>query len=141
MNNEELQLLEELKGKIKLSPKERAQLKSLERKAQKEAKQESKATTSKPQTNVFGAVATTKIKPLPIRLTNNERAGLKNRADDLKANNTELVMLELGGLREINETKLIRAAIKLLSEHSDEEIIKAIKDVKMEMFSGAMNDV
>ncbi|GAL15145.1 hypothetical protein JCM19233_6163 [Vibrio astriarenae] len=50
-------------------------------------------------------------------------------------------MRELGGLREINETKLIRAAIKLLSEHSDEEIITAIKDVKMEMFSGAMNDV
>lgn len=134
MNNEERQLLEELKAKTKLQPKERAQLKALQRKAMLEAKQDAKDAKDKPQTNVFGAVATTKIDPLPIRLSSNERAGLKSLADDLKTNKTELVVRELGGLREINQTKLIRAAIRLLSEHTDEEIIEAIKDVKLGMF-------
>jgi hypothetical protein len=44
-----------------------------------------------------------------------------------------LIINELGSEREINDTKLIRAAVYLLKEHSHEEIINAIKQVKLNM--------
>ena len=45
----------------------------------------------------------------------------------------ELVIKQLGSEHEINETKLVRAAVYLLHQQSHEEIINAIKQVKLNM--------
>lgn len=132
MNNEEIQELESLKGKGKLSPKEKARIKALERKAKAETKKES----SSPASNVFATKPTTKIAPLPIRFSDGERTGLRTRGDSIKANSAEMVVMELGSLRDINETKLIRAAVHLLKDRTDEEIVQAIKDVRVGMVRG-----
>ncbi|EDQ00902.1 hypothetical protein KT99_05397 [Shewanella benthica KT99] len=44
-----------------------------------------------------------------------------------------MIIQELGSLREINDTKLIRAAVLLLADVSDEDLIKAIKQVQLNM--------
>ncbi len=54
-------------------------------------------------------------------------------ANDIKSDSMELVIEELGSEREINDTKLVRAAVYLLREHSHAEIIDAIKQVKLNM--------
>ena len=133
MNDEELKQLEALKAKNKLSPAERGQLKVLERKFKQEQRSEQKQNQDKPASNVFATKPTTKIAPLPIRFSSNERSGLTTLANDIKSENLELVINELGSEREINDTKLVRAAIYLLKEHSHEEIVDAIKQVKLNM--------
>jgi len=134
MNNEDQQLLNELTAKAKLSPAERAQLKNLNRKAQAEQKKAA-STDIKKAANVFAVKSTTKVFPLPIRFLPDERAGLRTRADDLKIDSLDEIIEVLGmeGEREINETKLVRAAVYLLREHSNSEIINAIKQVKLQM--------
>ncbi len=131
MTNEEQQQLADLKAKKKLSGGERAQLKALERKA----KQAEKGATpdTKPQSNVFATKPTTKINPLPIRFSGGERVGLTELANDIKTESQELIITELGSEREINDTKLVRAAVYLLKQHSHAEIIEAIKQVKLNM--------
>ncbi|NOH36536.1 hypothetical protein [Vibrio chagasii] len=127
--DKDAELLAELKQKKKLTGSERAQLKMLERKinrAEKPSKQESKS-------NVFATKPTTKINPLPIRFSNDERTGITELANDIKTNNLELVITELGSEREINDTKLVRAAVYLLKQHSHEDIVDAIKQVKLNM--------
>ncbi len=127
--NKDVQLLAELKQKKKLTGAERAQVKMLERKisqSEKPVKQESKS-------NIFATKPTTKINPLPIRFSNNERTGITELANDIKTNNLELVITELGSEREINDTKLVRAAVYLLKKQSHEEIVDAIKQVKLNM--------
>lgn len=126
MTNEQQQQLIELRAKAKLLPAEKATLKNLERLEKKEQ--------SKPATNnVFATKPTTKIQPLPIRFSKAERTGLSELGKDLKRNNLALIIEELGSENEINETKLIRAAILLMKERSQEEIINAIKEVKLNM--------
>ena len=127
--DKDAELLAELKQKKKLTGSERAQFKMLERKiyrAEKPSKQESKS-------NVFATKPTTKINPLPIRFSNDERTGITELANDIKTNNLELVITELGSEREINDTKLVRAAVYLLKQHSHEDIVDAIKQVKLNM--------
>lgn len=131
MLNVDNQLLNQLKSKKKLTPTERAQLKALERKAKQQQKQEQKE--RKPKGNVFATIPTTKITPLPIRFTSGERVGLATLADDIKSESMELVINTLGSAREINDTKLVRAAVYLLQMHSHEEIVDAIKQVKLNM--------
>lgn len=131
MLNVDNQLLNQLKSKKKLTPTERAQLKALERKAKQQQKQEKKE--RKPKGNVFATIPTTKITPLPIRFTSGERVGLTTLADDIKSESMELVINTLGSAREINDTKLVRAAVYLLQMHSHEEIVDAIKQVKLNM--------
>ncbi|MGF1836781.1 hypothetical protein [Photobacterium sanguinicancri] len=131
MLNVDNQLLNQLKSKKKLTPTERAQLKALERKAKQQQKQEQKE--RKPKGNVFATIPTTKITPLPIRFTSGERVGLTTLADDIKSESMELVINTLGSAREINDTKLVRAAVYLLQMHSHEEIVDAIKQVKLNM--------
>ena len=131
MLNADNQLLNQLKSKKKLTPTERAQLKALERKVKQQQKQEQQE--SKPKGNVFATVPTTKITPLPIRFTSGERVGLTTLADDIKSEDMELVINTLGSAREINDTKLVRAAVYLLQTHSHEEIVDAIKQVKLSM--------
>lgn len=130
MTNDEKQLLAELEAKSKLGPKEKAQLKNLKLQLKKEkAKEEPGNKIS----NVFGTEATTTIKPLPIRFSSSERAGITTRGKDIKANNKELIITKLGREGEVNDTKLIRAAVLLMQQHTDEEIIDAIQQVKLNM--------
>lgn len=130
MTNDEQVLLAELRAKKKLTGGERAKIKALERK-EKQANKE--VVDTKTVANVFAIKPTTTLKPLPIRFSSDERAGLTELANDIKAENPELIVSELGSLREINDTKLIRAAIHLLKQHSHNEIVDAIKQVKMNM--------
>lgn len=122
--------LDELKAKKSPTGSERAQIKVLERELKQAQKKESEA---KKTSNVFATKPTTKANPLPIRFAGNERAGLTNLANDIKSDSLELVIEQLGSEREINETKLVRAAVYLLHQHSHEEIIDAIKQVKLNM--------
>ncbi len=114
----------------KLKPAEKAQLKNLQRKLKSEAKEDNEHAV---KTNVFGKIATTKIHPKPIRFLEHELIGLATRRDSLKTNQPEMIIEELGNLREINDTKLIRAAVLLLANVSDYELIKAIKQVQLNM--------
>jgi hypothetical protein len=123
----------ELKAKSKLTPQEKGELGALERLAKKQNE-----ITERPEkqvrTNTFGAVATTKIVPKPIRFLETELTALATRGDTLKTNCSKMIIEELGSMREINSTKLIRAGLVLLMEADDETVIRAIKDVQMKMF-------
>ena len=130
MLNDEQQL-QELKEKKKLTGIERAQIKVLERKIKQN--QKDNKVEIKVKTNVFATKPTTNINPLPIRFSGGERIGLTELANDIKSNNIELVITELGSEREINDTKLVRAAVYLLKQHTHEEIVEAIKQVKLNM--------
>jgi hypothetical protein len=125
MTNQEQRLIE-LKNISKKTAKEKAEIKVLEH----AIKQQNKTNFKK---NIFATQATTKINPLPIRFTKNDRTRLSNLANDLKNDNKELIIDELGDLREINDTKLLRAAVLLLVNTPHKEIIKAIKLVKKDM--------
>ncbi len=115
----------------KLKPAEKAQLKNLQRKVKSVEKSGNDSHAVK--TNVFGQIATTKIHPKPIRFLEHELTGLATRRDSLKTNEPEMIIEELGSLREINDTKLIRAALLLLADVDDEKLIKAIKQVQLNM--------
>lgn len=130
MDNQQLEELLKKKKTGTLKPAERAQLKNLERKLKSEEKIQ---VSSQVKTNVFGKIATTKVHPKPIRFLEHEIVGLATRKDSLKANQPEMIIQELGSLREINDTKLIRAALLLLADVSDEDLIKAIKQVQLNM--------
>ena len=130
MDNQQLEELLKKKKTGTLKPAERAQLKNLERKLKSEEKIQ---VSSQVKTNVFGKIATTKVHPNPIRFLEHEIVGLATRKDSLKANQPEMIIQELGSLREINDTKLIRAALLLLADVSDEDLIKAIKQVQLNM--------
>ena len=120
-----------LKALPKPTPTEKAQIKALERQLKKESQ---KGPAAGDQTaNVFAITATTKISPLPIRFTATERAGLTTLRDDLRSQAAEQIVTELGSLNEINDTKLVRAAVLLLQERTPDEIIAAIKEVKLNM--------
>ncbi|AQS39740.1 hypothetical protein Sps_04655 [Shewanella psychrophila] len=130
MDNQQLDELLEKKKSGTLKPAERAQLKNLERKLKSEEKSQ---VSSQVKTNLFGQIATTKVHPKPIRFLEHEITGLATRRDSLKTNHPEMIIEELGSLREINDTKLIRAAVLLLADVSDEDLIKAIKQVQLNM--------
>lgn len=123
----------ELKAKTKLSPNERGELASLER-LEKKKNVVTNRPSGKVVSNTFGAVATTKIVPKPIRFLESELTALSTRIDTLKTNCSEDIINELGSMREMNSTKLIRAALVLLMEADDKTVIRAIKDVQMKMF-------
>ena len=131
MSNEVEQQINELKAKKKLTGADRARLKVLERELkqyQKDAQSEIKS-----KKNVFATKPTTKINPLPIRFSSAERTGITELANDIKTESMELVINELGSEREINDTKLVRAAVYLLKQYSHKEITEAIKQVKLNM--------
>ncbi|NQY65397.1 MAG: hypothetical protein HRT38_17100 [Alteromonadaceae bacterium] len=126
MKDEDLILLEELENKTNLTPVESARLKIIRRAVLKDKPKFKK-------TNVFAIEATTNMNPVPIRFTQREKTGLIELRNDIKRNNPELIIMELGSERDISNTKLIRAAVHLLKEITHEEIIKAIKDIKLNM--------
>ncbi|YCO02415.1 hypothetical protein ACB087_09985 (plasmid) [Vibrio sp. VNB-15] len=129
MSKEVQQQIDDLKAKKKVTGADRARLKVLERQL-KQAQQEDDTRT---KSNVFATKPTTNINPLPIRFAGSERSGLTELANDIKSDNMELVITELGSEREINDTKLVRAAVYLLKQHTHFEIIEAIKQVKLSM--------
>lgn len=133
--NSNLERIAELKAKAKLSPQEKGELAALERAERKLAAAINKEPL-KARSNTFGTVATTKITPKPIRFLDTELTALATRSDTLKANCADLIIDQLGSLREVNTTKLIRAGLVLLMEAEDEEVIRAIKDVQMKMVQG-----
>ncbi|RBW47288.1 hypothetical protein DS885_03840 [Psychromonas sp. B3M02] len=137
LNPEELALLNELKEKIKLTPQEKAQIKALERK-NKKTNRNAAEDRGVQRNNVFSTESTTKVNPIPIRFLAIERNGLTNRGNAIKDNSLDDIFDILGpnGKRDINETKLIRAAVYLLKERSDIEILKAIKAVQLQMYKG-----
>ena len=128
MTEEDIQQLKELKEKNKLSPKEKVQLKILTKKSKAE-------TVIEPvqSINVFEIKPTTKVSPLPIRFLDHERIGLKTLANDIKSESLMEVVDVLGSENEINDTKLVRAAVLLLKQHTHSEIIAAIKETKLSM--------
>ncbi|MGI2002079.1 hypothetical protein [Shewanella frigidimarina] len=128
-----LNRIAELKAKTKLSPNERGELASLER-LEKKKNVVTNRPSGKVVSNTFGTVATTKIVPKPIRFLESELTALSTRIDTLKTNCSEDIINELGSMREMNSTKLIRAALVLLMEADDKTVIRAIKDVQMKMF-------
>lgn len=130
MTDDEIMLMNELDNRVKLTGAEKAKLKVLKKKANKgEPKKEEKVPTK----NVFAIRPTTQLKPLPIRFSEHERAGLSELANDIISAELEQVIMELGSVRDVNETKLIRAAVLLLKDRSHQEIIAAIKEVKLSM--------
>ncbi|OCH31802.1 hypothetical protein A6E13_16395 [Aliivibrio fischeri] len=134
MSNQLQQQLDELKEKKKPTGTERAQIKVLERKI-KQSKKETNA-EDKSKTNVFATKKpTTKINPLPVRLIQTERDILTNVGNRLKTDSIDMVIDILGtdGLKDINDTKLLRAAAYLLAEASDTQILEAIKESKLNM--------
>lgn len=70
---------------------------------------------------------------MPIRFLEHERVGLKTLANDIKSESLMEVIDVLGSENEINDTKLVRAAVLLLKQHSHSEIIAAIKETKLSM--------
>lgn len=128
MNEQELQQLSVLKVKNKLSPKERVQLKMLMKKSKTETVNELVK-----ETNVFAVKPTTKVSPLPIRFLEHERMGLKSLANDIKSQSLMEIINVLGSENDINDTKLVRAAVLLLKQHTHSEIIAAIKETKLSM--------
>ncbi|MEZ9922392.1 hypothetical protein AB4342_19970, partial [Vibrio breoganii] len=88
--------------------------------------------------NVFGSVdggpvSTYKIKPTSVRFVQAERDVLTRRANDLKANSLGLIIERLGSVSQVNETKLIRAAVLALADMTDEQVIEYIKKVQRNM--------
>lgn len=124
--------LDDLRAKKHLSGADRAKIKVLEREL-KLATQKSTIQDKQPQTNIFATTPTTKIHPLPIRFSKCERIGLTQLANEIKTHELELIISELGSEREINDTKLVRAAVYLLKQQNHEEIVAAIKQVKLNM--------
>lgn len=122
---------DELKNKAKLSPAEKAELKVL----QKQASKQQKAVSDNAPSNEFGITKTTAVKPYPIRFTETDHNLLSSMSDNLINHHSDEVQQQLGSLREINKTKLIRAAIHALNECSPAEQIAFIKDVKFNMAS------
>lgn len=122
---------DELKNKAKLSPAEKAELKVL----QKQVSKQQKAVSDNAPSNEFGITKTTAVKPYPIRFTETDHNLLSSMSDNLINHHSDEVQQQLGSLREINKTKLIRAALHALNECSPAEQIAFIKDVKFNMAS------
>lgn len=124
-----------------LNPKERALLNKLQKKAQSKEANSTESKESPVKSNVFGsveggAVSTYKIKPTSVRFVQAERDVLTTRANDLKANSLGLIIERLGSVSQVNETKLIRAAVLALADMTDEQVIEYIKKVQRNMVGG-----
>ncbi len=121
-----------------LKPKERALLVQLQKKAQSKEADSTESKESPVKSNVFGsveggAVSTYKIKPTSVRFVQAERDVLSARANDLKANSLGMIIERLGSVSQVNETKLIRAAVLALADMTDEQVIEYIKKAQRNM--------
>lgn len=126
---------DELNTKTKLSPQERGELKNLTRLKLKA--DEAATGKDKKRTNEFSIKPTTKSATTPVRFIASEQALMTKILDNLKDNNEELVLQNLGGsLKDLNKTKLIRAAILALDDLSPKQIVDYIKQVKINMVRG-----
>lgn len=115
--------LSELKAIAKPTPDINARIKNINKQLKKLEKKDAKTN------DAFARQSTVTAEPKKIRLMNTERAYISSRIARIKKDEIKLLAEEFGGTRHINETKVIRAAIRLLAEHTDEEIVRAIKRV------------
>ena len=127
--------LDELNAKGKLSGAEKGQKKALE-KAIKTAKAKQNRVVASPEVvEKDGKQRTTGVSAKPIRLLRTEKTTLQNKVESIKSDKA-LINELLGGTRHINETKIIRALIRMLPEIPDRAIVETIRDtVKDDMFS------
>jgi hypothetical protein len=122
---------DELKSKDKLTPAEKGELKGLEKKQKKLDKQSNPE--YKPHSDAFGIEATTTMQSVPVRFSSAQKAGIETLAKDLKSQEKRLVIEELGSLRDVNSSTIIRAAVLSYSELSAKEQVALIKQVKLDM--------
>lgn len=133
MTNEEQQQLDELRASPSLTPAQKAKLKSLERK-EKKAQQND---TPKPKRNTtFGIVPTTKLVSLPFRISPAEKQIMIDRRNAIKSEDAMLFAERLGGKDDLSNNMQMRAALLLMKNCSNEEVVEAIREVKLSMIRG-----
>ncbi|MGR5347156.1 hypothetical protein [Vibrio mediterranei] len=136
-DNELLEQLEALEASgTALKPKQKAALNRL-RKAKSTAVKKPVG-SQEVQSNIFGQtqggpLSTYKVSPTSIRFVQPEIDVITRRIEEIKANSLEAVIDRLGSPKQINQTKLIRAAVLALGDMSDESIIEYVKKAQRNM--------
>ncbi len=128
--------LAELENSGSGTPATRSKIAVLKKKI---SKLEKKGSPEKKE-NAFAKQSTTTATAARIRLLNTERSYMANRMDSIKINHQDLVLDLFGDMRHINETKVIRAAIMLLENATDEELVHTIKRVVKDEMLGQANN-
>ncbi|GAD28528.1 hypothetical protein [Photobacterium leiognathi] len=118
-----------------LKPAQKVELKKLKKKLDQQVASKSEASTS---VNTFGKTSSSKeststVNPKAIRFVEAERQVLTRRAENLVANNAELVVERLGSIKKANETMLVRAAVLALADMSDEDLVEYMKQAQRNM--------
>lgn len=133
LNQEELAELARLSAIEAPTPLEAGQLKKLQKK-QDRAAQESGGLTEDHGRKVFAIQQTTsQVRPYPVRFLDYEHKGFENRLKTLVAENHDEIMERFGTTKDFNKTKLLRALAYLMDQHSDQELIDAIYEVRRNM--------
>jgi spore germination cell wall hydrolase CwlJ-like protein len=137
LSHEDQELLTKLLNKEangeSLSAKERATQKKLNKLNKVSVE------TSELKANIFGnvdqgkIVSTYKIKPTSIRFVQAERDALARTINKLKTGSIDLIIERLGSVSQVNDTKLIRAAVLALEDMEPEQIIEYIKKAQRNM--------
>ncbi|MBV7264346.1 hypothetical protein KCG43_20245 [Photobacterium sp. WH24] len=133
MTNDEQQQLDELRASQSLTPAQKAKLKSLERK-EKKAHQNDTPKTKRNAT--FGIVPTTELVSLPFRISPAEKQIMIDRRNAIKSEDAMLEAERLGGKDDLSNNMQMRAALWLMKSCSNEEVIEAIREVKLSMIRG-----
>lgn len=128
MTNEQARELAQLRAKDKLSPTEKAKLKSLERIEKKHQASDK----PKPARNAtFGITPTTKLTAVPFRISGQEKTIMTDTA--LRIKNTELFFDRLGGKDDLSNNMQMRAALLAYNDLSDEDRVEYIRKAKLAM--------
>ncbi|WP_305372825.1 hypothetical protein [Photobacterium leiognathi] len=118
-----------------LKPAQKVELKKLKKKLDQQVASKSESSTS---VNTFGKTSSSKeststVNPKAIRFVEAERQVLTRRAENLVANNAELVVERLGSIKKANETMLVRAAVLALADMSDGDLVEYMKQAQRNM--------
>ncbi|WP_318475974.1 hypothetical protein [Photobacterium leiognathi] len=118
-----------------LKPAQKVELKKLKKKLDQQVAGKTEAQST---VNTFGKaspskVSTSTVNPKAIRFVEAERQVLTRRAENLVANNAELVVERLGSIKKANETMLVRAAVLALADMSDEDLVEYMKQAQRNM--------
>lgn len=138
MTNEENDLLIELRAMPRLDGRGKAQLKKLERLESKKSN-----VGEKIKGNAFGTTATTNIDPIPVRMTTTEKNSIVDRRTNIISNDAEEAVLKVGltgrtldKSQGLSNSMLLRAAIFLMKDRSNSEVLDAIQQVRLMMIRG-----
>ena len=118
-----------------LKPAQKVELKKLKKKLDQQVAGKVQVSTS---VNTFGKTSSSKeststVNPKAIRFVEAERQVLTRRAENLVANNAELIVERLGSIKKANETMLVRAAVLALADMIDEDLIEYMKQAQRNM--------